>query len=196
MGCARPVKDQPLEESDWFTDEIAPHDSALRAYLRSHFPTLHDVDDVVQESYVKLWKAQKQGRIAFAKAYLFTTARNAALAIFRRPRIFSDQPVTDPAVLGISEEGTDVAERVSTRQEIGLLLDAIDALPARCREIFILRKLQGLSQKEIAARLGLSEQTVQVQIARGVKRCAQFLRARGVTGRFEPPAAKGDDGQA
>ncbi|MFM9956267.1 MAG: RNA polymerase sigma factor [Opitutaceae bacterium] len=57
---------------------------------------------------------------------------------------------------------------------------AIDSLPARCREILILRKLRGVPQKAIAAQLGLSEQTVQVQVSRGVRRCEEFLRAHGV----------------
>ena len=62
-----------------------------------------------------------------------------------------------------------------------MLMDAIDALPQRCREIFILRKLQGVPQKEIALRLGLSVMTVQVQVARGAAKCAEYFRKRGVT---------------
>jgi RNA polymerase sigma-70 factor (ECF subfamily) len=191
-----PVMKDPLllEQSDWFAEEVVPHDLALRAYLHANFPSLNDVDDVVQESYVKLLRARRRGKIAFTKAYLFATARNTALALFRRPHIFSDRPVTDPAVLRISEDRADVAEQVSTSQEIALLLNAVDALPIRCREIFMLRKLQGVSQKEIAVRLGLSEQTVQVQIARGAKKCARFLRNCGVMGRFETAAARSHHG--
>ena len=169
-----------------FGEEVQPHEPALRAYLRSRFPEARDVDDLVQESYIRMLHAQTAGRIACAKAYLFATARNVALAIFRRPRIFSDQLVTDSAVLRIVEDGADVAERVNHNQEVGLLLDAIDALPSRCREIFVLRKLHGMPQKEIAARLGLSEQTVQVQVGRGAKKCARYLRERGLTERFGP----------
>lgn len=170
--------------STWFTEEVQPHERDLRMWLARRFPEARDVDDVVQESYVRLLRAREATPVACARAYLFTTARNVALAIFRRPKIFSAAPVTDSAALRIVEEGADVVEQVSTRQEIALLLEAIDALPGRCREIFILRKLQDVPQREIAARLGLSEQTVQVQVSRGAKRCVQFLRARGVTGRF------------
>ena len=169
-----------LDQDRWFTEEVKPHEPALRAYLQSRFAELHDVDDLVQESYVRVLAARKHGPITSTKAYLFATARNAALSILRRPRIFSDQAVTDFPALNVLEEGVDVAETVSTRQEVAVLLDAIDTLPRRCREIFILRKLKGLSQKEIAARLGLSDQTVQVQVSRGIKKCAAFLRLRGV----------------
>ncbi len=170
----------PPDQARWFAEELQPHEPALRAYLHSRFPEVRDVDDLVQEAYARVLQVQRSQQIQSAKAYLFTTARNLALSVLRRPRIFSPQPVTDFPALGVVEEGMDVAENVSIKQEVGLLLDAIDALPARCREIFILRKLQGIPQREIAERLGLSEQTVQVQIARGAKKCAEFLRARGV----------------
>jgi RNA polymerase sigma factor (sigma-70 family) len=176
------VNSSPSEQARWFAEEIQPHEPALRAYLRSRFPDVHDVDDLVQESYARILQVKTTGRIEYAKAYLFATARNVALSILRRPRIFSGQPVTDFPAVGVEEEGVNVVETVSVRQEVALLLEAVDALPARCREIFILRKLQGLSQKEIAARLGLAEQTVQVQIGRGAKKCVAFLRRRGVTG--------------
>jgi len=174
------VSSIPSEHARWFAEEVQPHEPALRAYLHSRFPDVHDVDDLVQESYARMLQVRRKGRIESVKAYLFTTARNAALSILRRPRIFSPQSVTDFGALSVVEEGQDVVEQVSVRQEVAVLLDAIDALPARCREIFILRKLQGVSQKEIATRLGLSEQTVQVQIARGARKCAEFLRVRGI----------------
>lgn len=174
---------QNPEQARWFTEEVQPHEPDLRAYLRRQFPKLTDVDDMVQESFARLLRARETGRVDCVRAYLFTIARNAANALLRRPKIFDENPITDSAVLRIVEVGADVAEQVCTNQEVAFLLDAIDALPARCREIFILRKLQGVSQKEIARRLGLSEQTVQVQVGRGAKKCAQFLRRHGVIGR-------------
>jgi RNA polymerase sigma-70 factor (ECF subfamily) len=84
------------------------------------------------------------------------------------------------AALSVVEDRPDAAEKAAANQELMLLAAAIDALPTRCREIVILRKLQGVPQKAIAAQLGLSEQTVQVQVLRGVKRCEKFLRQHGV----------------
>ncbi len=60
--------------------------------------------------------------------------------------------------------------------------DAIEALPSRCRQVVILRKLKGVPQKEVATRLGLSEKTVEAQLARGLARLEEFLRRRGVNG--------------
>ncbi len=171
----------PHDQTRWLTDEVLPHEAALKAYLRNQFPLVRDVDDIVQESYLRLLETRRHHEIVSPRAYLFTTARNIALSILRRPRIFSDEPVTDLAERNVVEMAPDATEVLSQRQEVTLLMDAIDALPSRCREIFILRKLQGLPQKEIARRLGLSEQTVQVQIARGAAKCAAYFQKLGVT---------------
>jgi RNA polymerase sigma-70 factor (ECF subfamily) len=90
------------------------------------------------------------------------------------------KPVTDLSVLPVIEDRPGVADAACTREEITLLADAIDSLPARCREILILRKIRGVPQKAIAAQLGLSEQTVQVQVCRGVKRVAEYLHKHGI----------------
>ena len=169
------------EQTRWFTEEVQPHETDLRRYLRRQFPRVADVDDVVQESFLRLLRAKGARPIACARAYLFTTARNVACELFRRLCIYEPKPVTDPAVLRIVEEGADVVETVSSAQEFALLFEAIDRLPPRCREIFLLRKIHGLPQREIARRLGLSECTIEVQITRGTRKCAQFLFERGVT---------------
>jgi RNA polymerase sigma factor (sigma-70 family) len=171
----------PAADTRWFTEEVQPHEGDLRKYIHRQFPRLTDVDDVVQESFLRILRANSAGRIACARAYLFTTARNVGYELFRKFRIYGDKLVTDPAVLRIVDDGADVAEKVSSAQEIALLFEAIDRLPSRCREVYILRKIHGLSQRAIAQRLGVSECTVEVQITRGTKKCAQFLFERGVT---------------
>jgi RNA polymerase sigma factor (sigma-70 family) len=168
------------EHARWLTDEVQPHEPALRAYLRHRFPGMHDVDDVVQDSYLQLLKQRPAGRIASVRAYLFTVAHNAVLKVFRKRRIFSDVPVNELPEWRLLDGGPDVAETANTRQREALVAEAIAVLPARCREIFKLRLGRGFSHAEIAAALGLSEATVRVQVARGLRKCAQFLRARGL----------------
>lgn len=172
------MNDSNAERSRWFLEEVHPHDSSLRAYLRGSFPAVRDVDDVVQESYVRVLTARPAEPIRSARGFLFRVARHLALDWLRRKRVSPIDEGTDVADVTAADGGADAAEAASVREETALLLDAIDALPARCREIVILRKLQGVAQKEIAARLGLSEQTVQVQIARGVRRVEERLRRR------------------
>jgi RNA polymerase sigma factor (sigma-70 family) len=179
-GYLYPLSEHEPDRARWFLEEVHAHDSSLRAYLRGSFPLVRDVDDVVQESYARVWKARPSEPIRSAKAFLFRVARHLAIDWLRRDRVSPIDGVTDFADLCVLDDRPSVAESACVREETGLLLAAIDALPSRCREIVILRKLRGLSQKEIAALLGLSEQTVQVQIARGVKKCDKFLRSYGV----------------
>jgi RNA polymerase sigma-70 factor (ECF subfamily) len=161
-------------------DEVHSHDAKLKAYLRSSFPTVQDVDDVVQESYLRIWKARTAQPILSAKAFLFKIASRLCLDRLRHEQASPITEVTDFAVSSVIEEKAGVFEAISVHQEISLLLDAIDSLPDRCREILILRKLQGIPQKEVAARLGISEQTVHVQVARGIHRCEACLIRKGV----------------
>ena len=166
----------PAPPEQWFKDEVQPHGTSLRAYVRGRFPGIRDVDDVVQESYLRIWQARARHPIQSARAFLFRIARNLALDTVRHDRRSPIKVVTDLAHLFVIDDRPDAAAAAARQQEIALLVAAIDALPARCREIFILRKLRGVSQKDIAARLGLSEQTVQVQAARGLRRVADSLR--------------------
>jgi RNA polymerase sigma-70 factor (ECF subfamily) len=153
----------------------------LRTYLRRSFPSVRDVDDVVQESYLRVWTACATHPIRCARGFLFKVARHLALDLVRRNRISPVDTVRDLADLPVVEERADAVDALNTKEKIQLVAEAVASLPARCREIVILRKLQGYSQREVAARLGLSEKTVEVQVARGMKRCEHFLRARGVT---------------
>jgi RNA polymerase sigma-70 factor (ECF subfamily) len=177
---ARPPPSTDPAQTHWFEQEVHVHEGSLRSYLRGVFPSVHDVEDVVQESFLRVWRARSERSISYAKTFLFQVARHLAIDLIRHERRSPIIPVTDFEASAVMESGLNAAEQTSTNQEVALLLEAIDSLPARCREIVILRKLQGVSQKEIATRLSLSEQTVQVQVARGVKRCEKFLRHRGV----------------
>jgi RNA polymerase sigma factor (sigma-70 family) len=168
------------ETARWFADEVQPHESALRRWLRGLYPSLPDVDDIVQESYVRLIRARAAGRVGYAKAYLFTTARNFALDLFRRSQVVSFEPVASLGESFVIDDSPGVAEAVSRQQELALLAEAVRALPHRCRQVLTLRLLYGLSHKEIAAELRLSEHTVKAQLAKGMRRCAEYFEARGV----------------
>jgi RNA polymerase sigma-70 factor (ECF subfamily) len=175
-----PVPPLDAEQTRWFVEEVQPHEAALRAYLRLRFPTLRDIDDLVQETYTRLIRARNTGQVNHPKAYLFAAARNAALDLFRREKIVSIDSLADIEQLSVLENRPDAAETACHDQELDILSEAIQALPARCREILTMRKLRGLSHRNIAQALGISEHTVNAQLAIGVLRCRQYLRARGV----------------
>lgn len=163
--------------TEWFVREVQPHEPKLRAWLHSRFPSLTDVDDLVQESYARLLRARQTGRIENTKTYLFATARHAALDLFRRSRIISIESVEEINELSVLEESPGVVESINRDQDLQLLSEAIQSLPDRCRHVLVLQKIHGLSYKEIAAQLGITENTVNAQIAKGVLRLRDFMRA-------------------
>ncbi len=163
----------------WFAAEVLPHEAVLRAWLRGRFPGLTDVDDVIHEAYSRLLRARATTQFANTKAFLFTTARNVALDHFRRQQIAATESLAEIDALPVFEE-SGVIETVSRHQELELLTQAIQSLPDRCRQVLTLRKIYGLSQKEIAAQLGISEHTVEAQIGNGMRRCAAFLARHGL----------------
>jgi len=173
----------PPQNSDparWFSDEVQPHEEALRAYLQSNFPKERDVDDVVQESFLRVWQVRASHQVLFAKALLFKVARHLVIDHARRRKISPENDVGDLEVQNVIQPGSNVVDVVGLREKTRLLAQAIDSLPPRCREIVILRKLQCLPQKEVSERLELAEKTVEAQLALGIKRCEGYLRKRGM----------------
>jgi RNA polymerase sigma factor (sigma-70 family) len=116
------------------------------------------------------------------KPLLFAIARNAVRDFIQGKRRAVLIPMTETERIDVLEGDEDVVEFVCRKQELALLAEAIRALPERCREVLLLRKIKGLSQKEIAQLLGIAEHTVEALAAKGTRRCAEFLRARGVGG--------------
>jgi len=168
-------------QAHWFAAEIQPHEPALRAYLRRWLRSETDVDDVVQEVYVRLFRARKDE--SFSKAFIFVVARNIVRDLWRRSSTAEIVPITETVALPVLQDNPGVSELVSRRQELALLREAIGSLPERCREVFLLRKIQGLSQKEIAATLGITENTVETLVAKGAHRCADYFRKHGLVSR-------------
>ena len=133
------------------------------------------MDDLVEESMVRLHQAREAGPIRSARALLFTTARNLALDVVRRQRVVAFEPITELADSSVLADSTDVVATVSKQQELELLTKAIQTLPKRCRQIFTLRTAYGLTQRRIAEQLGVSESTVEKQMALGIQLCAAFF---------------------
>jgi len=169
------------EHARWFADEVQPHALSLRSYLENAFPSVrNEVDDVVQDSLLRVWLARAKQPIQSARGFLFKVARHCAIDALRRARaapvdLMEDLERNQSAVIF-----QDAAVLVSREEKSRLLAEAIDALPARCRQVVVLRKLRLIPQREVAQRLGLSEKTVEAQLARGLKRLEAKLRRMGI----------------
>lgn len=153
----------------------------LRSWLRSHFPAGTDLDDIVQEAFVRVLQARERGEVRSPKAYLFVAARNLMLMQYRHQQVARTDALTDFELAGILDEGPDVADAVARAQELELLTQAIQSLPHRCRQILTLRKIYGLSQKEVAAELGISEHTVESQGTIALRKLGEFFARHAPT---------------
>lgn len=180
MNATPPDEVSAVDQTRWFAEEVHAHEPSLRSYLRGTFPHVRDVDDVVQESYLRIWKARLARPILSTKSFLFQIARHLAIDVVREKQVSRLEDLGDLAELSVLEEGLSAADTFSYQEKVALLSDALTDLPTRCREVVYLRKFKGLSQREVAAQLGISVRTVESQFARGMKLCEEFLRRRGV----------------
>lgn len=168
------------EQTRWFSEHVHPHEAALRAYLSKRFPSLPDHDDLIQETYARLLRVDDPARLIHPKAFLFTTARNAAIDLFRRRDGRPQESLDEIIELPLLDPPAGVVETMERRQRRETLTEALQSLPERCREVMLLRYLDGCSGKEIAGRLGISLGTVKGHLLKGVRDCARYFEARGL----------------
>jgi len=159
---------------------VVPHEGALRVRLRQMAVPEDEIGDIIQDTYLKLSRLEDVSHIRNGRAYFFSAARTVLLDRIRRERIVRIDSLTEADALALIDEEPDAERRLSARQELEHIGRLIAALPDRCREIFELRRIQGVPQREIAARLGLPEYTVEAQAARGLKLIMKALS--GTTG--------------
>jgi len=173
------------DSKEWFVEEVLCHESELRRWLRNRFSLISDIENLIQEAYTRLIKAYESGPIANPRAFLFVTTRNLA---FNEIRHFKHELKVTADDLHPLVDWDDVAvnpfHRAALCEEVSLLKEAIRKLPKRCRQIITLRKLYGLSQREIANRLGISINTVENQGTIGLKKCAEYFSQKGYKTRF------------
>jgi len=167
------------EVNRWFASDVHPHEPALRAYLRGRFPSLTDVDDVIQEAYLRIIRVRAHGGIRSPKSMLFVIARNLAVDVFRRKYAMpTDDLVNIERIPDLIEEhgatGGDIHD-----QELELLEEAVLALPERCRQVILLKKFKNLSYDEISKLLGISRHTISAHTTTGMMKCRDYLRAHG-----------------
>jgi RNA polymerase sigma factor (sigma-70 family) len=162
---------------DWFVAEVLMHEAALTRFLRRRWREAAEIADLRQEVYVRVYEAARTSRPQHPRAFLFATARNLMSDRIRRGRIVSMEAVADfeKSNVLLVEDWTPEHQE-SSRQELQRLAQALERLPPRCREVIWLRRVKGLSQKEVAAALGIAEGTVEKQVAKGVRLLTDYLR--------------------
>ncbi len=159
--------------------------ASIEALFRAHYSRLCDfvncyvrspetASDLVQDLFVHLWERCDAGDVPLlTTAYLYTAARNRALKHLRHRRVvarWAERVASAPLPTGPQAD-----ERLRTREMAEASSRAIDALPDRCRQIFLLSREKYLSYAEIAEVLGISVETVETQMWRALKSLRKSL---------------------
>jgi len=156
------------ERAGWLAKNVLPHEAALRVWLARW--RLQDllVDDIVQEAYAILAARASVDDVRNPRTYFFQTARSVVLMHLRRSRVVSIRAVEDIDRLGMLADEPNPEQQISDREELHRLAQAIARLPDLGRQALTLRVIDGLSQREIGERMGISENAAQKHIAKSI----------------------------
>jgi len=156
------------DRAAWIARNVLPHEPALRAWLTRRGVAGLEVDDIIQETYAALASRETVDDIRNPRAYCFQTAKSVVLMYLRRSRVVNIRAVDDLDRLGAVVDEPSPERQVSDREELQQLGIAIARLPEPGREALMLRMIDGLSQREVGRRLGISENAAQKHIAKSV----------------------------
>ena len=172
----------------WFATEVLPHEGQLRRYLLRVWRNPSEVADLIQEVYVRVYEHAREQRPLQPKAFVFATARNLMTDLLRKSRVVSIDTVQEMDQIESMVDELTPERRLSARQDLGRLAHAFDLLSDKCRDVVWYRRVEGLSQRETAKRLGLKETAIESQLARGVRALANAIF--GAADETNTPSAK------
>ena len=167
QGCQMSGFDQ--ERTRWFLRNVLPHEPALRAWLSRVSITGLEPDDIIQQSYTIFAEMERVDTITYPRAYLFQVARSLITRHIRRARIVPLHAIDDIERFDCPDDAPSPEQYAVDRDELRELACAIAAMPEKMREAFIQRRVHGLSQREIASQMDISENTVEKHISRGIR---------------------------
>lgn len=139
----------------------------------------HEIEDIVQETYVRICQIKNKENITSPKSFMYKTARNLALDYQKQANVRLVDGAENMEVLEqllSNHQKDEMYENALIQSEFSHFCEAVRLLPVQCRKVFVLKKVYGYSQREIAAQLNLSESTVEKHISTGIKRCTLFMR--------------------
>ncbi len=182
------------ERALWLARHVLPHEPALRAWLGGRPLAGLEVDDIVQETYAILAGLDRVDHVQTPRTYMFEVAKSVILQALRRSRIVAFEALAEAEGLEPPSGEPSPETIVADRQELGRLAALIAGLPTKCREAFTLRKVHGLSQREVARRMGISENTVEKHVGKGIGALMDAM-GRGGNGRFKASRKRDDRDQ-
>jgi RNA polymerase sigma-70 factor (ECF subfamily) len=159
----------------WFVEDVVPLEPMLVRFLNRNWRNRDEVPDLVQEVYVRVYEAAARELPRTVKPFLFAIARNLMIDRLRQMNVVSFEAVADFDKLNVIDDVPSPERQTSAREELRQLQKALDALPPRCRQIVIWRKIEGMSQREVAQKLGVTEEVVESQVAKAMRLLASSI---------------------
>lgn len=129
--------------------------------------------DVVQDTFLRVRTVNDLAGIAQPRAFLYKTAVNLMVDLFRRQRVRAEQGTGLDLAEYLQSTAPRQDDAVEAKERVQLLYDAIAELPPRCRQVFLLHKFMDLSHAEIAGRLGISKNMVEKHVMKAMTHCRQ-----------------------
>ena len=153
------------------------HSQFLKKFLTRFLNREQDIEDVAQEAYLKAYSAeQDRGEIEYPKAFLFSIAKNLALNELNRKSRQMTGYIEECGDTVVLEASANTENTVEAQESLGIYCEAVAALPEKCRHVYLLRKVHGLTHRTIADNLGISLSTVEKHLRIGALSCRDYVR--------------------
>ncbi|MGS2722649.1 RNA polymerase sigma factor [Porticoccus sp. GXU_MW_L64] len=163
-------------------------ENELKHYLLKILVRREDVEDILQDTFIRVSNAEKKTEIKAHRPFLFKVAKNLALNRITQNQRKVARYIEDFEISEVIDSKSSVESCEMARQELNKFYTMLtEALPTQCRKVFILRKVYGFSHKEIAHKLGISVSTVEKHVINGMRRCDQFMAANANSSSQENP---------
>lgn len=160
--------------SAWIAREIIPHEAAIRGWLSRRWRHVVEVEDVIQEAYCRLADLGSVDHIASPKSYFFRTVHSIATDRMRRAGIINFTSMTQIDWSTVMDNDPPVDRALEAAQELARVRALLAELSDTHRRAIELRRVEGLSRKEAAERLGVTEDALKKHVERGMH---QVIRA-------------------
>lgn len=159
----------------WFVREVLPLEAMLMQFLSNNWHNKADIADIRQDVYEHVCEAARERIPEQTKSFVFRTARNIIIDRYRHQQVVPIEAVPDLEAFDIAADAPGPERTTQARGELRRLQIALDELPPRCREAIVLGRIEGLSGREIASRMGITEQAVSKHLNRGLRALANFI---------------------
>ncbi|MDB5397427.1 MAG: putative sigma-70 factor, subfamily protein [Rhodospirillales bacterium] len=167
-----------IDRNSLFTVLFSHHAGAVRRYLFKIIPKLDVAEELTQEAFARL-QSSTRSHLESPRGFLFRTAHNLALDHLRRARCVPIDQIDDRAAELLADETPSPEEQVAAREELAIMRAIIMELPPKCRQVFLLVRIEGLSHRDVGSEMGMSQTMVRKYLSRAVDHIHARLGAGG-----------------